>query len=189
MTEIWDIYDSEGKLTGRTQARGIPLAQGDYHLAVTIVIVNSSGEVFCTLRSQQKKQMPGVWENPGGGVLAGETSLQGAIRELQEETGIQAGPEDLKFLCRRRSEGLGFSQEGFFMDVYGLRRDFSVEEAVLQPGEVDAGKWVPVDEWERQAKAGEILAGAYGDDFFAAVQALCRDEHSGSHPQIGRRPQ
>ena len=172
MAELWDVYDKDGRLTGRTHVRGAPLAEGDYHLAVTIVIVNSGGEVFCTLRSQQKQQMPGVWENPGGGVLAGETSLAAAVRELQEETGIQARQEELTFLCRRRAEGLGFSKEGFFMDVYGLKRDFPANQAVLQPEEVDQGKWFPGDEWERKARAGEILAGAYSNEFFAAVRAL-----------------
>lgn len=33
------------------------------------------------------------WELPGGGVEPGETSIDTAVRELQEETGIRIGPE------------------------------------------------------------------------------------------------
>ena len=34
MTELWDIYDGNGNLTGRTQERGDLQTLGDYHLAV-----------------------------------------------------------------------------------------------------------------------------------------------------------
>lgn len=168
--ELWDIYDENCKPTGRTHERGTPQAPGEYHLAVSVVAVNSRGEVLCTLRSMDKPNMPGVWESPGGGVLAGETSLEAAVRELFEETGIKAAQEEMVFLSRRRSEG--FNNEGFFMDVYGLRRDIKTDELVLQPHEVDAARWLEFDEWEGKARSGEILAGDYTDGFFAAVRAL-----------------
>lgn len=165
--ELWDIYDENGELTGRTLERGGVQAPGDYHLAVTVTVVNSRGEVLCTLRSMEKSVYPGVWENPGGGVLSGETSLSAAVRELLEETGIRTLPDELVFLSRRKAEG-------FFMDVYGLVRDVPAEELILQPHEVDGAKWVPIDEWEQKAKAREILAGDYTDEFFAAVRRMVK---------------
>lgn len=168
--ELWDIYDENGNLTGRTEERGSPQAPGDYHLAVSIVVVNGQGQALCTLRSMEKPNMPGVWESPGGGVLAGETSLAAAARELEEETGIIAAPEELTFLTRRKAGG--FNGDSFFMDSYGLRRDVPVDELTLQPGEVDAAQWLDIDGWERRARAQEILAGDYTDEFFAAVRAL-----------------
>ena len=108
--ELWDIYNENGELTGRTLERGGVQAPGDYHLAVTVTVVNSQGEVLCTLRSMEKSVYPGVWENPGGGALSGETSLSAAVRELLEETGMSALPEELVFLSRRKAEG-------FFMEV------------------------------------------------------------------------
>lgn len=173
--ELWDIYDENGNPTGRTRERGAPQAPGEYHLAVTITVVNSGNEVLCTLRSMEKPNMPGVWESPGGGVLAGETSLEGALRELMEETGIPARPEELIFLSRRKSDG-GFGGEGFFMDVYGLKRDVPVDRLILQPHEVDGARWVQIDEWEQKARAREILSGDYTDEFFSAVRRLCGKE-------------
>lgn len=170
--EMWDIYDENCALTGRTQERGAPQAPGEYHLAVSVTVVNSRGEVLCTLRSLDKPNMPGVWESPGGGVLAGETSLAAAVRELKEETGIAAAPEELAFLSRRKAEG--FSNDSFFMDVYGLVRDVETDKLALQPHEVDAAVWMAIDEWEQKARAREILAGDYTDEFFAAVRALAK---------------
>lgn len=45
----------------------------------------------------QRKHSPGqgLWANPGGFLDPHETLLQGAIRELQEETAVAVNPEDL----------------------------------------------------------------------------------------------
>ncbi len=166
--ELWDIYDENGNLTGRTTPRmegGASMPEGEYHLAVTVVTVNSRGEIFCTRRSPEKPLFPGMWENTGGSVLAGETSLQGAIRELKEETGLTAAPEDLTFFYRiKRADS--------FMDVYFLRRDFSIDEVVFQLGETNGAKWFPYEEWERLARTGAVLtpAGADNDEFFAILR-------------------
>jgi ADP-ribose pyrophosphatase YjhB (NUDIX family) len=40
----------------------------------------------------------GLWTLPGGHLDEGETPVEGAIREVEEETGVQFGPEDLEFL-------------------------------------------------------------------------------------------
>lgn len=170
--ELWDIYDENGQLTGRTEERGGPQSPGDYHLAVSVVIVNSQGQALCTLRSMAKPNMPGVWESPGGGVLAGETSVEGAIRELKEETGLTAAAEELVFLTRRKADG--FDGNGFFMDSYGLRRDVELDKLTLQPGEVDAAQWMDLDDWEQKARVKEILAGDYSDEFFTAVRELAK---------------
>lgn len=171
--ELWDIYDKNGNLTGRTTPRregGAPLPEGEYHLAVTVVTVNSSGEMFCTRRSPEKPLFPGMWENTGGSVLAGETSLEGAIRELQEETGLTAAPEELTFLYRiKRADS--------FMDVYGMRRDFSLDEVAFQPGETDGAQWFPYEEWERLARSGSILtpAGANNEEFFKILRNYIKE--------------
>lgn len=71
--ELWDLYDEHRAPLGRTHQRGLPLAPGEYHLAVIVVIVNSRGEVLLTRRSPEKAVCPGWWENTGGAVQAGET--------------------------------------------------------------------------------------------------------------------
>jgi ADP-ribose pyrophosphatase YjhB (NUDIX family) len=42
--------------------------------------------------------MPGKWSLPGGGKREEENLLQGAIREVKEETGLEIMPDDLQFL-------------------------------------------------------------------------------------------
>lgn len=165
--ELWDVYDAYGGHTGRTHRRGEPLAPGDFHLAVSVTVVNGRGEVLLTRRSPEKPLMPGAWECPGGGVLAGETGPQAAARELLEETGIGAAPEELVYLARRRGPD-------WFLDDYGLRRDVEPEDLILQPGETDAAQWMPLALWEQRARAGELFATGYTEEYYAAVHRLAQ---------------
>lgn len=168
--ELWDVYDENGNKTGRVHTRGKPMAPGDCHLGAIIVVVNRSREILCTLRSPEKKLYPGIWENTGGGVLAGEDSLTAAVRELKEETGISAKPEELILLYRVRvTEPDG---GGSINDIYGLRREMDAKDVVLQPGETVDAKWIPYEEWEQKARTAEILspAGPNDEEFFTILQ-------------------
>ncbi len=66
----------------RTQAR----ADGIIHFA-TGVAVERDGKVLVVRRAPNDTR-PGAYELPGGGVDLGETITHGAVRELQEETGL-----------------------------------------------------------------------------------------------------
>lgn len=46
------------------------------------------------------KPEPHFWKLPGGKVDLGETCLEAAFRELEEETGIRARPEDFRLVCQ-----------------------------------------------------------------------------------------
>ena len=152
--ELWDLYDENRNPLHRTHPRGTPLPEGTYHLAVIVVIVNSKGEVLLTRRAPEKAACPGWWENTGGSALAGETSRQAICRELREETGLTASPEEFTLLLQedRRTDA--------HFDIYALSRDVELEEIRFQPGETDAARWVPLQEWESVAGTGTTLCPA-----------------------------
>ncbi|MED4554797.1 NUDIX domain-containing protein [Lysinibacillus capsici] len=52
-----------------------------------IWIRNNKGEFLLTKR-HPNKHYPHLWECPGGSIVTGESSLDGAIREVEEEIGI-----------------------------------------------------------------------------------------------------
>ena len=144
--EVWDLYDENRRPLGRTHRRGEPLPAGSYHLGVDIWTVNARGEILLTLRAPEKDDLPNEWENTCGSVLAGETSLQGALRELREETGIVAGPEELEWIDSR------CGGRDCLSDSYLLRRDVELGQLVFQAGETVDAMWVT------PAKLEEMIA-------------------------------
>jgi DNA-binding Xre family transcriptional regulator/isopentenyldiphosphate isomerase len=91
--EIWDLYDENRELLGKNHVRGEQLPIDGYHLVVHVWIRNSKGEYLIAQRSANRPTFPLVWECVDGSVIKGEDSLQGALREVKEEVGVDLLPE------------------------------------------------------------------------------------------------
>ena len=87
--EKWDLYDQQGRKTGKTIQAGENVPQGYCLYCVGIWVIDSEKKILLTKRSSQKRYAPGKWENTGGHMISGETSRHAIVRELKEETGIQ----------------------------------------------------------------------------------------------------
>ena len=91
--EIWDLYDENRELLGKDHVRGEQLPINGYHLVVHVWIRNSKGEYLISQRSANRPTHPLMWECVDGSVVKGEDSLQGALREVKEEVGVDLLPE------------------------------------------------------------------------------------------------
>ena len=137
--EKWDLYNAKREKSGITMCRGEIIPKGLYHLSVSVWIVNQQGQYLLSQR-HPKKQYPLYWECTGGSVFSGETSLQGAIREVKEELGILLTPGSEKLIYQTRRENV---QD--FYDVWLFHRDIKIEEMRLQETEVVDVQWVSSD--------------------------------------------
>ncbi len=91
--EIWDLYNENRELLGKDHIRGEQLPIDGYHLVVHVWIRNSKGEYLISQRSANRPTHPLMWECVDGSVVKGEDSLQGVLREVKEEVGIDLLPE------------------------------------------------------------------------------------------------
>ncbi|MDW2798732.1 NUDIX domain-containing protein [Clostridium boliviensis] len=147
--ELWDIYDENRAATGRTHVRGIALGKGDYHLVADIWTVNQKNQILLTKRHPDKPYGL-MWECSGGSVLAGESSAEGALRELFEEAGIHADKEDLKLIHSIR-------QKERFVDTYITRQNITIEDVKLQKEEVVDARLVTFNELLDLWKQGVVV--------------------------------
>lgn len=153
MAEFWDIYDKDRNKTGKVAQRGVDeLKEGEYHVIVTAVILNSKNEILITKRAEFK-QFPLMWECNGGSILAGETSIQGILREVKEEVGVEFKEEDAVFLKTETRTRIPPD----FKDMWLFRKDIEDSEITLPDGEAIDFKWVTIDEFEEMFKNNEIV--------------------------------
>ena len=81
--------DENCDFTGNTIQRGSKLLnRGEFYLVVYIWINNKNKEFLIQKRPEHLTFAPGIWAPTGGSVISGEDSLDGAIREVEEELGI-----------------------------------------------------------------------------------------------------
>ncbi len=103
-SEIWDVYDTNRNRTGKTvERKNVVLQKGEYHIVVTAIILNEKNEILISKRAPYKKH-GGMWECNGGSVVAGETSIEGILREVKEELGIIFRPDEAIYLKEIKKE-------------------------------------------------------------------------------------
>ena len=84
--EYVDIYnDKREKMNIKTE-RG-NLKNGEYSISVHVWVIDNE-KLLIQKRASNKKIFPDMWEQSGGGVIAGETSIQAVKRECKEELNI-----------------------------------------------------------------------------------------------------
>lgn len=155
--ERWDLYDAQGRRTGRTMLRGEEVPAGLYHLAVHIWPRNSRGEFLVQRRAPGVQWKPNLWAVTGGSAIAGEDAQTAARRELREEIGYDARDGELEQVaCLRRTNS--------FCGVFSLRIDWPAEQFVLQPEEVSAVQWCDSAKLMRMIADNALYN--YGDAYF-----------------------
>lgn len=144
--ELWDAYDREGNLLGFDLVRREPIPENVYHLVVEIFAVTADGRVLITQRHPDKA-WGGCWEYTGGAVVKGETPVEGALRELREETGIVVSEQELHPVYVYVGSGGDWSDTIYHSFVVF----FDPEEQTirLQEGETVDYELLPYEEFKR----------------------------------------
>ena len=134
--EIWDAYDRDmKKIEGKTLIRGEIIPEGMFHLVADVIVRHTDGEYLLMLRDARKRS-GGMWEaTAGGSALQGEDARTCAVRELREETGVEA----------REITEVGRIIHIAHRTIYAeflCVTDCAKDGIVLQEGETSAYRWV-----------------------------------------------
>lgn len=156
MEEIFDIYTRDGEYLG-TKPKSFCHSEnpGVYHKPVWIWIINDEGKILVQKRAACKKNNPNKWDMPSAGhVLAGETSVEGAIRETYEELGVKTTESDYKFMFEYINDS-AFE----LAQVYLMKKNINIFK--LQESEVSEVKWLNYEEFKNLLLSSNFVSHDY----------------------------
>ena len=159
--EYLDICDESGQPTGKIIARDIAHRDGILHRTAHVWVIRKEGgktQILLQKRSMEKESFPGKYDTSSAGhIPAGSEPLPSALRELQEELGIEASPDQLTYAGQFRIQYEKIFYEKPFRDnevtcVYVYREPVDIRTLKLQESEVDEVRWFDPEEVRTEIK-------------------------------------
>ena len=165
MPEMLDIVDENGVPTGRSVLRIVAHAEGLRHRTSHVWIVRRKAgrvQVLLQMRCAAKDSYPGCYDiSSAGHIPAGDEFVGSALRELKEELGVTAAPQDLHVCGLRRFRFESVFHGRPFKDnqvskVFCLWLDKEAEDFKVQKSEIDYVKWFDLEEAIEAVREGRI---------------------------------
>jgi 8-oxo-dGTP pyrophosphatase MutT (NUDIX family) len=136
-----------------------PANSGDIRYVARVLVINDKRETFLLRgRDVTLPDRAPFWFTPGGKIDEGETAPEAACRELFEEIGLLASPEqvgdiigtevsDYEFL------GQAYRQNGVFYAFFSNHANLnSAGWSEIEAHTIDQGKWWSVHELQKTAE-------------------------------------
>lgn len=137
--ERWDTYFKDGSKSDLVVTKGTKLPAGHYHIVVETLIRHTDGTYLVMQRDLNKKEFPGLYEgSAGGSLIAGETKVAGAIREVREETGLIINSVTPTYYFIDESKGV--ISQGYIASISGNK------DIKYLKGETISHKWLTLKE-------------------------------------------
>ncbi|MEX1995397.1 MAG: NUDIX domain-containing protein [Candidatus Saccharimonadales bacterium] len=148
--ELIDVVDNGGRPTGQRKTWLNLINDGDWRNVIHIWIINPNAQLLVQKRSVAKSAWKSLWDvSIGGGVSAGEEPTQAAVRELNEELGIEVDQNDLKKLGVWKVPKVvpEYNKESReFSHTYLLQKDLMINDLSLEKKEVAQVAWRSLEE-------------------------------------------
>ncbi len=165
--ELLEERDLEGNGTGKIRARFMVHREGTLHGTshVWVIRPNEKGrfDLLLQKRSSDKDSYPGCYDvSSAGHIPAGCDYLESAVRELKEELGIKAEPDELIYVgLREELDKTEFYEKPFFnheiSKVYAYHKPVQEHDLVLQASEVESVLWMDYEECLSQMRKGTLI--------------------------------
>ena len=179
--ELLDIVDENGMPTGAMVSREKAHAQGIRHRTSHVWLARKREgrlEILLQKRCETKDSWPGCYDiSSAGHIPAGADFIPSALRELGEELGVEAAPEELIFCGNRNIHEDGVFHGQPFHDrqysrVFALWRDQN--EFRLQKEEIDSVRWMGLDACLEAVRQNTIAHCIYPEELEMVKAALMK---------------
>ena len=159
--EYLDIVTEDGTPTGKKVDRNTAHSDGILHRTAHVWVVrniNGRYEIMLQKRSMNKDSFPGKYDTSSAGHMpAGSEYVESAIRELDEELGIEATSNQLHYAGMFRTQYEKEFHGRLFKDnevtkVFVYMEPVNIEKLSLQESEVEEVRWFALDEVAEEIK-------------------------------------
>lgn len=150
-TEYFDVLDENGNYTGKILSREEVHKTGAWHKSIHIFIINDKKQLLMQRRAKNKKRGANKLDiSCTGHLTAGDTSKEGALRELDEELGIKVKEEELIFCCTvKRSYKKDDYIDNEFNDIYFLNKQVQIDKMKYQKEEISEILYVDIEKLQK----------------------------------------
>jgi isopentenyldiphosphate isomerase len=156
MEEYFDILDKKGEKTGESRSDTEAHRNGLTHRVVHVWLLNFKRQLLWQKRSKEKRVYPSQWDmSVARHVSAGQTSLEAAQKETEEELGLVVPDSNFQYLFTVEEHivlNSGRFVNNEFQDVFLVRSDVSTSELKLAPDEVEEVRWIDIKDFEEWIK-------------------------------------
>ena len=161
--ELLDLLDENGELSGQVRERTLVHLNGDWHRTSHVWVVrrrrDGGHDLLLQKRSRGKDSFGGCYDiSSAGHIPVGQDYLESALRELKEELGIAAEPEDLRLVGVHDGRYEGEFHGRIFKNhekshVFAYEKPVEIEKLKLQKEEVESVKWMRIEDVLAAVKA------------------------------------
>ncbi|KAH7526065.1 hypothetical protein ACOSQ2_016136 [Xanthoceras sorbifolium] len=117
-------------------------ANASHRVGIGAFVMNQKREVLVVQENSGRFRGKGIWKFPTGVVDQGEDICEAAVREVKEETSIDA--EFVEVLAFRQSHQSFFEKSDLFFVCMLRPLSFNIQK---QENEIEAAQWMPLEEY------------------------------------------
>ena len=156
MDELIDVLDAHGNYTGESIMKSEAHRNGVFHPSIHVWLYTKKGEILIQQRAKNKDTHPGLWDvSVAGHIGAGEDILKSAIREVQEEIGLDITSRELykigvfKYSCQHHKDLL----DREFHHTFLCELKIPLTKLEMQETEVDDLKLISIPVFKQELKS------------------------------------
>jgi len=144
--ELIAIVDNNDNIIGKYPRRNH--ADGRLHRETSVLIVNPKNEILV----QERSDSGHLDYSASGHFPFDEDYLDGAIREVQEELGLNIPKSKFVKISKHRINYSGRYVNNRFITLWEVRRDYKIEDMKIDPSEVKSVKYMTIPELKKVIK-------------------------------------
>ncbi len=143
--EIITLVDKDDNVRGKIARRKAHTRDDAMHRVACVLVFNKKGDLLLQKRSKTVSMYPGCWTvSSAGHVAYGDTYINTALRELEEEVGLKVVESDLENIGQ---VNIPLPNDNELWQVYKCVTD--QQNFTVQRDEVDEVKFVSTDALEQ----------------------------------------